>query len=287
MGVILLSVKGLNGHAMGYGTPAITVVLDVLHLLAASMWAGVLLVVALFSRRTKDGDLGLADYLPRLSQIALTAILILVSSGFVTAGLYTDGFDRLLQTSWGKLMLMKAFTVLLVIGTGYVLRKRIAQHRLSRLSTSIGIDIGLFLIIISITAIFTYLNPTASTGPLFWHEKVKGMHIAAIITPNVPGEVNQFNVSIGTGSKGPDVKKVTLTLHYLDNEDIAPIQVPLHSVDMNGGSLSLYNYNFSVEGRYIQFAGKWRLEVRVLNSEDDEYVTTELFYNKQVVGGNE
>lgn len=279
--LLLIAAKGLNGHAMGFAIPIVTFALDVAHLVAASLWAGVLLAFVAFGTRKRSSNA--ESYYPVLSQTALIAIALLVVSGLTTAILYTDGFKHLLDTWWGRLMLGKAGLVLLVIATGGLIRSQIRKRRRSRLFAWLGVDLVLFVAIIAITGIFTYLNPLAATGPLFWHENVKGVHIAVIITPNEPGSVNQFNVSVGgqaAGGSEKELRKVTLRLHYEDNPDIAPVDVALKEVRTNGSPLSLYDFNYSVEGNYLLFPGKWKLEVRVLNADADEFATEKVFYSE-------
>lgn len=280
--LLLFAAKGLNGHAMGYSVPWVTYLLDVLHLAAASLWAGVLLAFAGFGTKRLIGQYG--SEASRLSNAAFLAVLLLAASGLAAAALYTDGFGRLLDSQWGRLMVAKSFAVLLVLAAGAGLRRRIRKRRPSGSPGWLACDIGLLLVILGITAVFTYLNPLAATGPLFWHENVKGLHVAAIITPNQAGEINQFNVSIGGGSEADSSKtqprRVTLRLQPIDRPDVAPIDVPLALVRTNGSPLSLYDYHYSAEGRYLSLPGKWKLEVRVLGAKLNEYVTATAFYSE-------
>ncbi|MFC4099747.1 copper resistance CopC/CopD family protein [Paenibacillus xanthanilyticus] len=288
--MLLFGAKGLNGHAMGYAAPSLTYALDMLHLVAACLWAGVLLAFAVAGpRRLTDGEGADAA---RLSHTAFVAIVILAVSGLATAALYTNGFDRLLDSQWGRLMLAKTGAVVLIVVAGAFVRRSLRSGKLRRGSAWLIFDGGLFAAVIGITAVFTYLNPLAATGPLFWHEKVDGAHIAAIITPNKAGTTNQFLVAIGglkqvssTGNKeasaegddGP--RKVTLRLQPIDRPEIAPIDVPLAKVPTEGGPGSLYDYNYATEGSYLALPGKWRLEVRVQDKKLNEIVTVTSFYS--------
>ncbi|RXZ83171.1 hypothetical protein EBB07_07545 [Paenibacillaceae bacterium] len=282
--ILLFAAKGLNGHAMGFAIPAITYVLDIVHLAAASLWSGVLLAFAIIGtkRLAEPGAAGAAPPALLLSRAALSAIALLAVSGLAAAALYTNGFHRLLDSQWGRLMLAKAAAVLLVIIVGSALRRSLRQKRLKPRSPWLLFDFALYAIIVAITAVLTYLNPLAATGPLFWHENVKSVHIAAVITPNKAGEVNQFNVSVGGGAAkegegGP--RNVTLKLQSIDHPDIAAIDVPLKLVQTNGSPLSLYDYNYSAEGNYLSLPGRWKLEVRVLSGKLNEYVTVKTFYS--------
>ncbi|GFN30151.1 copper-binding protein [Paenibacillus curdlanolyticus] len=196
--LLVFAAKGLNGHAMGYTVPVLSYALVVLHLTVASIWAGVLLAFTVVGARrlTEAGGAAAA----RLSKAAFAAIGILAVSGIVTAALYTNGFDRLLDSQWGRLMTAKAGAVLLVLAAGACIRHALGSGRLRRASAWLTFDCGLFVVVIGITAVFTYLNPLPASGPLFWHKKVDGVHIATIITPNQAGSTNQFSVFIGGGA---------------------------------------------------------------------------------------
>ncbi|MFB9330011.1 copper resistance CopC/CopD family protein [Paenibacillus aurantiacus] len=289
--LLVFAAKGLNGHAMGYAVPSITYALDVLHLSAASLWAGVLLAFAIIGVKRLTGGEG--SVAAALSRTAFASIVVLALSGLATAALYTNGFVRLLDAQWGRLMLAKAGAVILVVVAGAFLRRALRKGTLRQGSAWLLFDGALLAAVIGITAVFTYLNPLAATGPLFWHEKVNGIHIAAIITPNQVGTTNQFQVAIGgwkrasataakeaaaEGHEGP--RRVTLRLQPLDRPEIAPIDVPLAMLPTEGGKRSLYEYNYAAEGNYLSLPGKWKLEVRVQGESLNEFVTDTSFYSE-------
>ncbi|MFF2483435.1 copper resistance CopC/CopD family protein [Paenibacillus sp. NPDC058071] len=295
--IAVFAAKGLNGHAMGFAVPSVTYALDIAHLAAASVWAGVLLAFAIIGPKRLAENPHAAESGPaadgktapalQLSRAALFAIAVLSVTGVATAALYTNGFHRLPESQWGQLMLAKTAAVLLVLATGAAIRRTLRKRTFRRKSPWLLFDLGLLAAIVGITAILTYLNPLAVSGPLFWHENVKGLHIAAIITPNKAGENNQFNVSIGGGGQGGGTKStaaaprsVTLRLESADRPDIAPIDVPLKSVPSNGSPASLYDFHYSSEGSYLSLPGKWRLEVRVLDGKLNEFTTSTVFYSE-------
>ncbi|PWV99475.1 copper transport protein [Paenibacillus cellulosilyticus] len=289
--LLVFAAKGFNGHAVGYAAAQLTYILDVLHLTAASLWTGALLGFAIVGvKRLTESD---GSDAALLSRAAFIAIAILAVSGLVTAALYTDGFDRLLDSQWGRLMLVKTGAVVLVIMTGACIRRSLRSGKLRRGSTWLLIDGSLFFVIVGITAVFTYLNPLAATGPVFWHEKVEGVHLAAIITPNKAGVSNQFHVSIGgwksasgktaakaSAQENEAPRKVTLRLQSINQPEIPPIDVPLAIMQTDGNKLSLYDYNYEAEGNYLSLPGKWKLEVRVQDEKLDEIVTDTTFYSK-------
>ncbi|GFN30152.1 hypothetical protein PCURB6_04120 [Paenibacillus curdlanolyticus] len=79
------------------------------------------------------------------------------------------------------------------------------------------------------------------------------------------------------------LRNVTLTLQSIDHPDIPPIDVPLTVLPAAESRTSLYDLRYEAEGSYLSLPGKWRLEVRVLDENLDEYVTAKTFYSNHAV----
>ena len=93
------------------------------------------------------------------------------------------------------------------------------------------------------------------------------------ITPNVPG-VNKFIVKTWLDEKLGKPKNVQLILIPNDSKEIAPIEVPIQpfddpELDIDFGSK---RFSFIKEGPYMPFAGSWTVQVRVMDTNDDEIV---------------
>ena len=51
VGIMILAVKSVNGHAMAFEPPIRTVLIDIIHLLAAALWAGGLLYILVYWKK--------------------------------------------------------------------------------------------------------------------------------------------------------------------------------------------------------------------------------------------
>ncbi|MGO4500248.1 hypothetical protein AB4114_30720 [Paenibacillus sp. 2RAB27] len=83
------------------------------------------------------------------------------------------------------------------------------------------------------------------------------------ISPNTPGK-NVFTLtSHGPTSSAP--KYVHVYMKYLDDDTVSPIEVPFQPSSVNPAA-------FTAEGHYFPFPGKWHIEIRVMDTNDDEMV---------------
>ncbi|MBB6447229.1 copper resistance CopC/CopD family protein [Bacillus benzoevorans] len=259
---VILTVKSINGHAMAFDPPILTIAIDVLHLFAASIWAGGLFYIFAFWKKQREH---VRQFLPAFSQAAFISILVLMGTGAASTFLFLPQIGYLFDTKWGILLLIKAAIVLLVTVTGGILRyswKKRSEHAIGRL---LKIDFSLMLVIVGIVGVFTHLSPLPQNEPLEWHEQEKHLEFTTSIFPKAPGS-NHFMVEAGSLQEGIEIKNVELFLKYQDNPDVAPIQVPFSQAEQSG------KVHYMIDGQYLPFAGNWTAELRILDSEDNEGV---------------
>jgi copper transport protein len=141
----LLFAKAVNGHALAFGTPFITVSLDIIHLLAAAIWAGGLLFIVLNWKSQREY---VQNYLLVYSKLALISILVLVATGFAITLIYLPKISYVFYSQWGILLLAKVVLVVLEILVGSILRnllKKKAAHE----KTWLTIDFSMMILIFS------------------------------------------------------------------------------------------------------------------------------------------
>jgi putative copper resistance protein D len=112
----------LVGHAASAAGHTLAVGSLLVHVLAATLWAGGLLGLALAARH---GVAGLRYAVPRFSTLALWCFLAVAVSGVVNAGVRLGSVDALLTTPYGGLVLAKAGALLLLAAFGQRHRSRI------------------------------------------------------------------------------------------------------------------------------------------------------------------
>jgi copper transport protein len=275
----MIAVKCLNGHAMVFKPWGWTIILDALHIAAAAIWVGGLVISFVFWRNKTF----LAEWLPRFSKAALNSIIVLTITGSITTWIFLPNLSYLKYSQWGTLLLIKVGLVLCIACTGFWIRSSMSKKNapegahLGGLSQLLKADLILMILVVSIVGLLTYAAPIHKNDPFHWHEMGEKAHLTMIINPNVPGGVNTFDVEVWLPSQAGDPKKVELSLRYKDDPSIAPIPIPLQAIEdknQRSGENESFDgfkkYTFKSEGPYLSFAGKWGLEINIYDFKDEE-----------------
>lgn len=252
--LLLLSAKSINGHAMGFDPQIFTILLDIVHLLAATIWAGGLLYILVNWKNQREH---IREFLPKFSQFALLSLLVLIVTGTASTLIFLPKVSYVLHTKWGILLLVKIAMVLMVVVIGGIIRYQM-KKKTDAIGTWLKVDFGMMVLILVIVGIMTHLNPLPQNKPLEWHEQKDNIEFTFSITPNAPG-TNHFMIFAKSYEEGVKIKRVNLYLTSIDNPELAPIEVPF-----TDGSM--------LDGNYLPFPGKWSAELRILDTEDNEVV---------------
>ncbi|WP_405080271.1 copper resistance CopC/CopD family protein [Paenibacillus chitinolyticus] len=270
----LLAVKSLSGHAVTFSPVSASVAADFIHLVAAAVWVGGLTTAAAVYRNRREE---FTSFLARFSGAALGSIIALTVSGVVLTLLFLPSLDRIIYTQWGILLLVKVGVVVLVVGTAAFLRYTMKNKRDKATAKLYKTDFSLMLVILAVVGILTYLSPAPPNEPLNWHEMGKSVHMTTEVSPKAPG-TNTFKVTVWVlDTMGPP-KHVQMNAQYEPKEEeeatLAPIQIPLElQENQEENWLEGYNmYTYYTQGPYLPLPGKCTLEVRIMDSNDDEAV---------------
>jgi copper transport protein len=269
--VVALFVESWSGHAAAFNPLAYTVGLDFVHLAAASLWsAGLVLLLAIWVKeRPEAGRFALV-----FSKWALISFLVLWVTGVLATLNFLPSINYLFYTSWGKWLIAKAALSLLVAATAFLIRLRLRKGELPR-GILLKIDIGLLVAIVLCVGVLTYQSPLPANQELNYHKMGTEMHVTLRVTPNAPGD-NQFMVKIWLpDSIGKGVPKaVQLRLLPLGKESMGFIDVPLEAYtdEEQDAFPDFKKSTYRSEGPYLPFAGKWKVQIRVTDSQDNERV---------------
>jgi putative copper export protein/methionine-rich copper-binding protein CopC len=162
----LAMIPGLTGHAAA-DAGFLVVMNDTVHVLAIGAWIGMLFMLAVVGLPTllqrgaaPASDAALAVH--RFSPIALTAAAIAVTTGVLNALIHIGAPAQLVQTDYGRMLLIKIGLVALVFLAGFmnwrVLRPRLGTlDAARRLRISAGAELGLAALVLLATAVLTGL----------------------------------------------------------------------------------------------------------------------------------
>ncbi len=119
LGMALLIALTLSGHASAASSDilAYAVMVDWLHLLAASLWIGGMMYISTIYLPTLKGHTllqrvrSLLSTLPRYSPLAITGVIIMSISGPFNATVHMTSFDQLITTAYGRALVVKVLLV--------------------------------------------------------------------------------------------------------------------------------------------------------------------------------
>jgi putative copper export protein len=135
---LLLGTSSLSGHAADSGSLSLAVLLDWLHLLAVSAWAGGLLYLALALRRWIVSTEQVVDSpalitsVGRFSMLAIVSVAVILATGSYQIWQRVGSLAALLHTEYGQTLLVKLVLVLLLLVLGafnrYVICPRFSRQ---------------------------------------------------------------------------------------------------------------------------------------------------------------
>jgi putative copper export protein/methionine-rich copper-binding protein CopC len=116
---LLLLALTMSGHAAAVSSDVLpySVIIDWLHLMAASLWIGGMLYILLIylpvlnSRAHPERARSLLAVLPRYSVLAIAGVLLMSVTGPFTASFHLNSLDQLLTTAYGRTLVVKSALV--------------------------------------------------------------------------------------------------------------------------------------------------------------------------------
>jgi len=266
-----LSVGSHAGAAPGSGWAILG---DYIHLLAAAVWLGGLLLLPLLAWQLRQAG-GVADrsHLPelarRFSRLAALSVFVLAVTGLFSSLVELPEFGALWNSAYGQVLLIKLGLVALTLLIAFF-NHRLVRRRPELLEQADGLrffnrqlflETGFSLILLASVAVLVQTQPpprpASQTSPqpaqIFNQVTNAGdLYLHTQVLPNQVGN-NRFIVHAYHLDNSP-IGEVQLVRLILDHPQLGRSQVDLAS---DGNDI------FSVEGAYLSQAGPWDVSVYV------------------------
>ncbi|MGY1461600.1 copper resistance CopC/CopD family protein [Bacillus toyonensis] len=271
----LLVMKAFNSHAFGLKFKDIAVVMDFLHLFAASLWVGGLSSIILLLRKEDDKWTTYWDAIKRFSPWATGAVIVIVLTGLFNSTFFIPTIHSLFDTKYGLALLAKIllFVFMGILGIiHYVKGKMRAQQGLG---ATVKVECIIGIIVFVIVAFMTNVQtpPMPPTGPFTESKQLdNGYELTLHVSPNKVGQ-NKFHITLKDEKGQPvtDIEQMILTTQSLD-------------MNMGKGSFKVSAISpgeYEAEGMYINMTGNWNIHVHGLTKSLDSFDTDYKF----IVGG--
>jgi copper transport protein len=269
-------------HAAAGGGSFWAIASDFIHLLAASVWTGMLaLLVLLFfwSRRglaRGEKHAVLSTALARFSNLALLSVALLLLTGVVNATIELGRIADLTETAYGRALLVKLILLLPLLAVGgvnaYLLRPRLTeasggqrqeQEQVeaaeAQLAGTVRWELGLVVAVMIVAALLAQVSPTRGrlqapqqAGPFTDTVFQSGITATLVIDPNEAGN-NTFEVYL-TGAVDT-VENVSLRFQQKGGEEARLTMDPTNPPTFYVG-----------HGPYLAQAGDWTVSVNLRRS---------------------
>ncbi|MEA2382403.1 MAG: copper transport protein [Solirubrobacteraceae bacterium] len=281
---VLALTPALAGHATTQHPVAALLPLDVVHVLAMSVWIGglvaLLLVVPAATRKLEAPERSrlLAAVLLRFSPIALGCVVALAATGTAQALIDMGGLSPLTTTAFGRAVLIKVALLLALVAVGAVNRQRVvpalkglaaggeppgAAGRVLR--RTLRGEVALVIVVLGVTsALVSYAPPVATgSGPVSKTTTMGPIELQATIDPARVG-ANQMHVYLfdrKTGAAYTKTKELGVDA-ALPGKGIGPLKVLMHQAGPG---------HYVADAFQLIPGGTWQLTVTDRVSDFDEY----------------
>ncbi|MER7334965.1 MULTISPECIES: copper resistance protein CopC [unclassified Micromonospora] len=275
LGVAALLTWPLAGHPAASPAPAVSVVVDAVHLGSMAVWLGGLVMLAGFLLRRAD-ERELDAILPIWSRWAALAVSALLLAGTVQALIEVATPDALVDTTYGRLLLGKIGLFALVIAVAaysrQLVRRRTAAGRPASMRRAVWAELAITAVVLGLTAVLVQTTPARTAG-----SDVTGGSPGYFST-TLSSPIYSLQVELDPAERG------TNTVHFYaytkDNRPqpvvewrataalpaagIEPIEVPLLPLTDNHATGEIN----------LPAAGEWQLRVTVRTSDIDQATVT-------------
>jgi copper transport protein len=254
--IAVLVAVAFGGHGANGRAPVLGTVATVVHVAAASIWVGglVMLVVVLF-----DAGAPRSDVAQRFSRLALWSVGVVGVTGTIQALRQVGGFDAVGSTRYGKLLILKVAVVALVFLSAMMSRRVVRVGRpsvdgaLNSLRWTVASEVVGAAAVLVLTSLLVNTAPAVAVNTRPFAATVFQGDRAASITVE-PARVGPNDIHITlTSPSGSFATARTITAQLLLPErSVGPLALALQPAGPN---------HVIASGVTVPFAGTWRLEV--------------------------
>lgn len=283
----LLTLPATAGHSSVQDPVWLLLPANLLHVAAMAAWVGglvaLLVAVPAATRRLEPGDRTrlLAATLTRFSPVAFVAVCVILATGVAQALVETDAWSELLDTAFGRAVLIKFVLLLVLIGLGAVNQRRTVP-RLRALAAegatpgetgvvlrrTLRLEVLLVVVVLAVTGALAGYPPakTAANGPVNVTTTIGPEQLQLTVDPAKVGanEIHLYLLDPKTGAQFAGTKELTLTA-TLPGKGIGPI--PLTAEKAGPG-------HYVVPSAVLGVPGTWELMVTDRVSAFDESTKT-------------
>ncbi|MBT2691287.1 copper resistance protein CopC [Bacillus sp. ISL-47] len=235
----------------------ITMAVNAIHLIAASIWSGGLFTLIVLPKKERIKE-WLKDVLPVFSKWALISLIAIIATGFIMVTQYVPSFtvESFWKSEWGKSILLKivlTFIVLLIGVFQWNSVKHITTKTVNVVITRAKVEIIYAVLILLFASFLVVSTPSAAEQgvyPSSIEKKYLGLNVD--IAPFYPG-LNELSLQFDK----EDIKQVEVTLSMPPDYNVT------YSAFYVGGG------EFKLTGNLLHAAGTMSMNVKATLKSDE------------------
>jgi copper transport protein len=271
LGVVGLGTWPVAGHPVASPLPGVSVVVGTVHVAAASLWIGGLVVlVGLLLRRADEREL--RAILPEWSRWAALAVTALLLAGLVQAVVEIGVPEALVTTAYGRLLLVKLGLVAVVIMVaGYsrrLVRQRLGASRPGAMRIAVAAEAAVLAAVLAMSAMLVQTTPgrteVAGSEPVSTGDYAVTMDnelysLQFLLEPGERGD-NLLHLYAYAPDGDPQVVEEWWATAALPAAGVEPIEIPL----------VMLTDNHAIGEVALPVAGDWEFRFTLRVSEIDQ-----------------
>lgn len=165
LGLVSMALSSLVSHAWSSEQRDLTVVSDMVHFAAVSVWIGGLVALLATLRVAQDAH-SLAE---KFSVMAFGAVLVVAPTGIILGWQHLGPIDNLFETPYGRYLLVKLALFTVLLGFGWLNKTQLValvQRSIMPLSRSLRGEFLVAVVLLGVTAVLVHEPPGRSRDPL-------------------------------------------------------------------------------------------------------------------------
>ena len=275
LGVAALATWPLTGHPTASPVAGVSVVIDAIHLAAMSVWlGGLVMLVGFLLRQADERELG--AILPIWSRWAATAVSALIVAGVVQALIEVATPSGLVDSTYGRLILVKVGLALCVLGVAWysrrLVRSRTAEASPRGLRLVVGVELAITAVVLGVTAALVQIAPPRTAEAADTADTTSTV-TRTLTSSTMAMQVDIFPATVGNNSihlyaYTPDNRPLTVVewtgTAAMASKGIEPIQIPL---------LRITDFH-AVGDIALPSAGQWTFKFTARTSDVDQQTLT-------------
>ncbi|MDI1460595.1 copper resistance protein CopC [Catellatospora sp. KI3] len=280
--VLLLIVAGIGaltwplaGHPAASPVPPVSVAVDALHLAGAAVWfGGLLMLVAYLLRQADARELG--AILPIWSRWAALAMSTVLLAGVVSGLIQVGTPAALVQTTYGRVLLVKVGLVALALAAAWLARRHVlngAADNPKPLRKVVAVELSIAAVVLALTGALTQTTPARTAA-----ETTQGVAQQQLYSTTLTTSLYRLQVEIDPGKLGDNLVHLYA---YTPAGDPLPVvewkasaALPAAGIEPISFTLLKLTDNHASGQVSLPTKGDWQLKFTLRTSEIDQASVT-------------